>query len=124
MSKANRVKRSKFLSLFSIERIKSEILGETYELSFAFIETPEMQKLNKEYRGKDYPTDILSFPLSDTAGEILICKEVAKEKSKDFDMSESDYLVFLVIHGLLHLKGLDHGEEMESLEKKYLAKFK
>ena len=91
MSKANRVKRSKFLSLFSIERIKSEILGETYELSFAFIETPEMQKLNKEYRGKDYPTDILSFPLSDTAGEILICKEVAKEKSKDFDTAVECY---------------------------------
>ncbi len=107
-----------------VETIKEEILGKAYELSFAFIEAPEMQKLNKEYRDKDYPTDILSFPLSDTAGEILICKEVAAEKSKDFDMSESDYLVFLVIHGLLHLKGYDHGQEMESLEKKYLAKFK
>ena len=96
MSKANRVKRSKFLSLFSIERIKSEILGETYELSFAFIETPEMQKLNKEYRGKDYPTDILSFPLSDTAGEILICKEVAKEKMDDLNTKDLDQAVKIV----------------------------
>lgn len=111
-------------SHFDIEKIKTEILGKAYELSFAFIKVDEMQKLNKEYRGKDYPTDILSFPLSDTSGEILICKEVAKEKSKDFDMSPEDYLVFLIIHGLLHLKGYDHGEEMESLEKKYLTKFK
>lgn len=124
MSKANRVKRAKLLSLFFVERIKSEILGKDYELSFAFIESSEMQKLNFKYRSKDYATDILSFPLSDTSGEILICKEKAEEKSKDFDMSPEDYLVFLVIHGLLHLKGYDHGEEMESLEKKYLAKFK
>lgn len=107
-----------------VETIKEEILGKAYELSFAFVEKEEMQKLNLKYRGKDYATDILSFPLSDASGEILICKEVATEKSKDFDMSPSEYLVFLVIHGLLHLKGYDHGQEMESLEKKYLAKFK
>ena len=111
-------------SLFDIEKIKTEILGKAYELSFAFIDKEEMQKLNREYRGKDYPTDILSFPLSDTSGEILICREKADEKSKDFDMTKSEYLIFLIIHGLLHLKGFEHGKEMETLEKKYLAKFK
>ena len=107
-----------------VEQIKEEILGKAYELSFAFIETSEMQRLNLKYRNKDYATDILSFPLSETSGEILICKEIAKQKAPDYNLSSTDYLLFLLIHGLLHLKGLDHGQKMENLEKKYLAKFK
>lgn len=98
-------------------------MGKRYELSFSFINKAEIHKLNKKYRKKDKPTDILSFPLSKTSGEILICKEIAKLKSKDFGLKSADYLLFLFIHGCLHLKGLDHGEEMEKLEQKYFRKF-
>ena len=106
-----------------IEQLKSEILGKAYELSFAFISKEEIQTLNKKYRKKDKPTDILSFPLSPTSGEILICKEITNQKAPDHNLSPKDYLLFLTIHGLLHLKGLDHGAEMEKLEQKYFKKF-
>lgn len=115
-----------------IEKLKTEILGKAYELSFAFVNKEEITKLNKKYRKKDEPTDVLSFSLSKPinktgksgAGEILICKEIAKIKSKDFGLSPADYLTFITIHGMLHLKGLDHGEEMEKLEQKYFKKFR
>lgn len=107
----------KWLFLF----LKDRILGKRYELSLAFIGETTAKKTNKVSRGKDYATDILSFPLDDSSGEILICPNIAKKKNKDFDMSYSHFLIFLFIHGCLHLKGLDHGEEMEKLEDKYLT---
>ena len=107
-----------------IEELKEEILGGEYELSFAFVRKNKIKELNKKYRKKDEPTDILSFPLSEDSGEILICKEIAKQKSKDFNMTFKNYLIFLVIHGLLHLKGLKHGDKMEKLEKRYLENFR
>ncbi len=111
------------MDLARIEKIKEEILGGDYELSFAFINKEEIHVLNKKYRKKDSPTDILSFPLSPTSGEILICKEVAKQKAPEHGLSPKGYLLFLTIHGLLHLKGLDHGSKMEKLEQKYFEKF-
>lgn len=102
-------------------------MGKQYELSFSFISKIEIKKLNKTYRGKNEPTDILSFPLQKDSGEILVCKEMAKKKLETVWKKEfknlSDYMLFLVIHGCLHLKGLDHGEKMEKLEKKYFKKF-
>jgi probable rRNA maturation factor len=112
---------------FNIENIKDEILGKRYELSFSFISKGKIKELNKNYRGKNEPTDILSFPLTKDSGEILICKEMAKKKLetvwKENFKKLPDYLLFLTIHGILHLKGLDHGNKMESLEQKYFKKF-
>lgn len=112
------------------EKIKSDILGKQYELSFAFISKNKIKSLNKEYRKKDEPTDILSFSLSKKSGEILICIDVAKKKSKKFldpitnkTITYQNYLIFLFIHGCLHLKGMDHGDSMEKSEKKYYKKF-
>lgn len=106
-----------------IEKLKDEILGKDYDLSFSFVYKNKIHELNKIYRSKDKPTDILSFPLDKKSGEILICKEIAKQKSKDFDMTPKNYLLFLTVHGMLHLKGFKHGEKMEKLEKKYYKKF-
>jgi probable rRNA maturation factor len=106
------------------EEIKDEILGKLYELSFAFISKNKIKELNKKYRGKDEPTDILSFPFDKKSGEVLICKEIAKIKCKKFGMTSQDYLIFLVIHGILHLKGYEHGKNMEKMETFYCKKFK
>lgn len=108
---------------FDINGIKNKILGKHYELSFAFVSKNKIRELNRTYRDKDEPTDILSFPLDKSHGEILICKEIAKKKSKDFGLTFDDYLVFLIIHGCLHLKGLVHGSRMEKLEEKYCKIF-
>lgn len=107
-----------------VEQIKNDILGKRYELSFSFMSKEKIKSLNKKYRNKNEPTDILSFPLDKKTGEILICREIATQKSKNYNLSSKDYLLFLFIHGCLHLKGLDHGDEMEKKEKFYFEKFK
>jgi probable rRNA maturation factor len=114
-----------------IEKIKNDILGKPYELSFAFIDKKRSRFLNKTYRKKDEPTDILSFPLEKDRGEILICKEIAKKKAKDFYPTSpwlrgsfANYLLFLVIHGNLHLKGMKHGDKMERYELNYYSRYR
>jgi rRNA maturation RNase YbeY len=110
--------------MLPIEEIKNEILGKHYELSFSFISKSKIKELNKKYRGKDEPTDVLSFPLDKNSGEILICRSVAKIKAPKFDMILPDYLLFLVIHALLHLKGLRHGVKMERYEFTYHSRYR
>ena len=114
--------RSKDMPIF-FSKIKNEILGKEYDLSFSFIGSERMRKLNREYRGKDYATDILSFPLEKNAGEIFICKTAARPKSHDFGRTLPNYLAFLFIHGLCHLKGMRHGATMERQEQKIRKQF-
>ena len=68
-----------------------------------------MRELNLKFRGKDAPTDVLSFeldgPYGEMVGEIVICPECA-----EMDLEE------LVVHGALHLSGMDHGEDFEASE--------
>lgn len=104
--------------------LKNEILGKNYDLSIAFVEKNKSHELNKKYREKDKPTNILSFPLSKNTGELVICPAVVKKEAKNFDKNFKEFLGFLVIHGMLHLKGLEHGKKMENLEQKYLSRTK
>jgi probable rRNA maturation factor len=103
--------------------LKNDILGKDYELSLAFISALKSRQLNKIYRGKNEPTNILSFSLSKKEGEILICKEMAKRDAPKFKKAYKEFLKFLVIHGMLHLKGMKHGSKMEEEEKKYDQKY-
>jgi len=103
--------------------IKEKILGKNYSLTIIFC-TPEESKLrNKTYRDKDYPTNILSFPLDKNEGEIYISLATARKDAKNFDMSYQKFLHLLIIHGVLHLKGHEHSSTMEKLEDSYLNKF-
>ena len=104
-------------------RLKNAILGEKYELSFACVTPKESHKLNLTYRQKDKPTNILSFPFDKNSGEIVLDIKTARADAPNFEMSESKFLLFLVIHGMLHLKGFDHGSTMEKQEKKFLKIF-
>jgi probable rRNA maturation factor len=103
--------------------IKDDILGKKYILSLAFITKTKSKYLNNKYRGKNNPTNILSFPLSKTEGEILICPDVVKTETKKFGRTFRELLGFLVIHGILHLKGMEHGGIMERRELKYDKKY-
>ena len=104
-------------------RLKNAILSPSYELGVAFVTPRESHKLNLIYRKKDKPTNILSFPLEKNSGEIVIDLATSRADAPNFDMSESKFLLFLVIHGMLHLKGLEHGSTMEAQEKKFLEIF-
>ena len=89
-------------------------MGKRYDLSVAIIAPAAMRramKYKKVTTGK--VSNVLSFPLSKTSGEILICKAAAKPYSVEF----------LFIHGLLHLKGFKHGAIMEGEESRLLKRF-
>jgi rRNA maturation RNase YbeY len=103
--------------------MKEKILGKKFELTVIFCSPKESQERNKAYRGKDYPTNILSFPLSLNEGEIYISLSVARNDAKNFEMSYGQFLHLLMVHGMLHLKGHDHGSTMEELEDKLLHTF-
>jgi probable rRNA maturation factor len=108
---------------FPYQEIKNAILGKNYELSLTFVGTKRAQKLNVDYRKKNYVPNVLSFPLSDDCGEIFICPEIAYKEAWEFNLSKNGYIAFLFIHGLLHLKGYDHGVKMEELEKRFMKRF-
>ncbi|MDO8594397.1 MAG: rRNA maturation RNase YbeY [bacterium] len=104
-------------------KMKDAVLGKQYELSVAFVTSARMKKLNFEFRRKNTSTDILSFPLSKMSGEILFCMRDVEAQAPLFDRTSSNFLKFLFIHGLLHLKGYAHGSRMESEEEKFRKKF-
>jgi len=104
--------------------IKNVILNKKYELNIIFITSQKSKELNRTYRKKNKPTNILSFPITQQNGEIFIDLKQTKKNAKLFNMDYENFLKFLVIHGILHLKGHDHGPKMEKLEKKYCKKFK
>jgi len=105
------------------EMMKKKILGAKYELSLAFVGKTRAAKLNQAYRNKTYTPNVLSFPLTENAGEIIICPQVANKEAVKFNLSTDGYIAFLFIHGLLHLKGHDHSDTMDALEQKYLKTF-
>ena len=81
------------------------------ELSVALVDAETIRDLNARFRGKDEPTDVLSFevdgPYGEMAGEVVVCPECA---SPEMGLEE------LVVHGALHLGGMDHGEDFEGSE--------
>jgi len=111
------------MSSGSFLKAKNAILGASYNLELIFIGAKESQTLNKQYRDKDKPANVLSFPIDKKTGQIFISPDASKKDAPDFNMSHKDFVFYLFIHGALHLKGLDHGTKMDSLEKKFLRKF-
>ena len=104
--------------------IKDKVLGKNFDLSLAFIGTKRMRKLNKEHRKKDYATDILSFNIDKNVGEIVINPNKARQKAPLFERTYDNYLKFIFIHGLFHLKGYEHSSRMESEERRIRKAFK
>lgn len=92
------------------------------EFNVIIINNEEIHKINKEYRGIDRPTDVISFALEDykdikyendyrVLGDIYISIDKVKEQAKEYGHSEKRELAFLAVHGLLHLLGYDHMEK-------------
>lgn len=103
--------------------LKEKVLGKSYELSIAFVDEKTAKSLNKKYRNKTYIPNTLSFSLTPKSGEIVLCISAIKKEYKSFEMTYKKYLIFLIIHSMLHLKGFEHGSTMESMEQKYLKLF-
>lgn len=79
-----------------------------------FLLRPAMRRLNREWKGHDRPTDVLSFALpgpgGDLLGDVYICPAVARRQAREFGVAPREELLRLVIHGTLHLLGHDHPE--------------
>lgn len=106
------------------------------ELTITFIRDEAMQKLNREYRGKDKPTDVLSFAYHESddgftesdahLGDVVISVETAARYAAEFGLTFAREIEHLIIHGTLHLAGYDHetdNGEMNRLERKLRKEF-
>lgn len=112
------------LSHVPFQKIKDDILGKKYNLSLSFVSESEGRRINEETRGGSYIPNVLSFPLSDDTGEVYITTKQARREASQWQHGYEEHVIFLFIHGLLHLQGYDHGKEMELLEEKYLKKYR
>ncbi|NIY84441.1 rRNA maturation RNase YbeY [Vibrio hepatarius] len=98
------------------------------EVTVRIVDEEESHQLNHEYRGKDKPTNVLSFPFEappgieiDLLGDLIICRQVVEREAKEQGKPLMAHWAHMVVHGSLHLLGYDHieddeAEEMESLE--------
>ena len=107
-----------------------------FKLTIRIVDEPEAQRFNREYRGRDYATNVLSFPAElpeglpeevrqSQLGDILICAPVVVSEALEQQRPEGNHWAHLTIHGILHLLGYDHEQSaaaavMESLEIKIL----
>src|SRR3989338_665753 len=107
----------------SFSKLKNDILGKQYSLSIAYVSERKSREINKTYRKKDKATNVLSFSLRKNEGELILCPSVIKRETKKFGRNFRELSVFLVIHGMLHLKGMKHGSRMEREERKYDQKY-
>nr|BFD59199.1 hypothetical protein CKG001_13060 [Bdellovibrio sp. CKG001]BFD62576.1 hypothetical protein BdHM001_12570 [Bdellovibrio sp. HM001]BFD67433.1 hypothetical protein HAGR004_24550 [Bdellovibrio sp. HAGR004] len=80
------------------------------ELTMVFLDKKPAQKINKEFRGKDYATDVLSFDSMDPSslGELVLCPEVLKRQAVEHGLTYQQELGYMLLHGVLHLLGYDH----------------
>ena len=105
------------------------------EVSVRIVDADEMQGLNRDYRDKDRPTNVLSFPAGDVAGlpddepvplgDIVVCAGVVRDEAADQGKAVPDHWAHMLVHGALHLLGHDHeseteAEAMEALEARIL----
>ena len=107
-------------------------VNEALEVTVRLVDNAEIQELNREYRGKDSPTNVLSFPCDwdlpeepRLLGDIVIAVEVVNQEAREQKKKMEAQWAHIVIHGLLHLLGHDHVQEeqaevMEGLEKRIL----
>ncbi len=103
-----------------LKKISKKILSQDYNLSLFLGDKKTSKQINHTYRNKNKSTNILSFPLSPSEGEIILDTETIKEEAKQKNKNYSHYLTYIFIHGLLHLKGFKHGSKMEKEEDKVL----
>ncbi len=109
------------------------------DLSVLLADNEFVQSLNRKFRGKDKPTNVLSFPQAEgpaeivfeaarPIGDVAFAYETVREEARAQGKSFDDHLAHLVVHGVLHLLGYDHieddeAEKMEALERTILSRF-
>lgn len=105
------------------------------ELTIRFVDADEGRELNKQYRGKDYATNVLTFAYNEgeeldedapTRADIILCTDVLEKEAAEQKKSVEEHTAHLIVHGVLHAQGYDHEDdeeaaEMEGIETELLA---
>lgn len=105
------------------ERMALDVLGPKYELSLVVCGDALARRMNIEHRKKSYYPNVLSFPLSKADGEIFLNIRKAAREAHRLGTSVQKRAALLYVHGLFHLKGLDHSDYMEREEARILKKY-
>ncbi|MGO1119425.1 rRNA maturation RNase YbeY [Rhodovibrionaceae bacterium A322] len=108
--------------------------GDAFEVSLVLADDALLQQLNRDYRQKDKPTNVLSFPADtpspegepELLGDVILSYSTCRREAEEQGKTLQDHFTHLLVHGLLHLLGFDHeadaeAEEMEALEREILA---
>lgn len=110
--------------------VEAALLGPA-ELSIRFVDAEEGRALNRQYRGKDYATNVLTFAYNEgeelgeddpTQADIILCTDVLQREAEEQKKTVEEHAAHLVVHGVLHAQGYDHehdeeAEEMEQFER-------
>ena len=120
-----------------LEQMLPEFQAES-ELTVRIVDEAESQSLNGQYRGKDYPTNVLSFPFDvpphiteemefPLLGDLIICAQVVNREALEQNKTKDAHWAHMLLHGCLHLLGYDHiedveAEQMEAIEIEILQK--
>ena len=101
---------------------------ENKELSISCVSEEESKFLNKKYRGKNKPTNVLSFSVNEhltknlLIGDIILCTEIIKKEAKEYSKNFENRLKHMIIHGFLHLLSFNHEEDHERIKMEELEK--
>ncbi len=104
--------------------VRKKVLSKTdtkKELTLVFLDKRPAQKLNFEFRQRNYATDVLSFDAMEDSslGELVMCPEVLKKQAKEHGLSYQHELGYMLLHGVLHLLGYDHETSEKDAQKMF-----
>jgi len=121
-----------------IEEIVSIKYDRPMVVDLSFVDVGTIRRLNRDYRGVDEPTDVLSFSMiegefselaGDILGDVIICEDVVLENARENDISSEEELLRVIAHGTLHLLGYTHKDDGEykkmiELQESFVDKYK
>jgi len=117
--------------------VLAELASPDAELSISFVDDAQIRELNRRYLGRDKPTNVLAFSMSEgdfpslhpqVLGDVIVSVETARRQSNRFGLDEIEMVAFLMVHGILHLLGYEHegtkkgAREMALKQKELLTK--
>ena len=107
---------------FAYSTVAEEVLP-GWDISLVFVGPTQARALNEQLRAKSYVPNVLSYEVGERSGEILVCLAEAEKQAPAHSMTPREFVLYLFIHGLLHLKGRAHGATMERCERTLMARF-
>lgn len=139
LNRQNRVPVDRRKFGMAARRILKALGYEGYELTVVLVDDPEITRLNRQYLRHNRPTNVISFPMMDgtpeslrsrVLGDVVISAETAQRDAGEAGEKTGDEILFLMIHGILHLAGYDHEgsaaerRKMETKEKEFFKRLK